>query len=60
MGGDDSQKLLPWRGMILLSGAQQPPAQLRNQHSNAKLATGNVEVPGASRFIFYRIQFLPR
>ena len=23
MGGDDSQKLLPWRGMTLLSGAQQ-------------------------------------
>ena len=22
MGGDDSQKLLPWRGMLLLSGAQ--------------------------------------
>jgi hypothetical protein len=24
MGGDDSQKLLPWRGIALLSGAQQP------------------------------------
>src|SRR5713101_858778 len=23
MGGDDSQKLLPWRGIRLLSGAQQ-------------------------------------
>ena len=23
MGGDDSQKLLPWRGIPLLSGAQQ-------------------------------------
>jgi hypothetical protein len=22
MGGDDSQKLLPWRGIFLLSGAQ--------------------------------------
>ena len=22
MGGDDSQKLLPWRGILLLSGAQ--------------------------------------
>jgi hypothetical protein len=30
MGGDDSQKLLPWRGMSLLSGAQ-TSGFLRNQ-----------------------------
>ena len=29
MGGDDSQKLLPWRGMLLLSGAQLLPFQRR-------------------------------
>ena len=29
MGGDDSQKLLPWRGMLLLSGAQLLPLQRR-------------------------------
>jgi hypothetical protein len=29
MGGDDSQKLLPWRGMSLLSGAQLLPFQGR-------------------------------
>ena len=27
MGGDDSQKLLPWRGIGLLSGAQQTSVQ---------------------------------
>ena len=30
MGGDDSQKLLPWRGMLLLSGAQ-TSGSLQNQ-----------------------------
>ena len=30
MGGDDSQKLLPWRG-IHSSPGRKPPAQLRNQ-----------------------------
>jgi hypothetical protein len=32
MGGDDSQKLLPWRGIPLLSGAQQNSSLLQNQH----------------------------
>ena len=36
MGGDDSQKLLPWRGMILLSGAQ-TSGSLRFQHCSGKL-----------------------
>src|SRR6266568_3662737 len=36
MGGDDSQKLLPWRGMILLSGAQ-TSGLLRIQHCSGKL-----------------------
>jgi O-acetyl-ADP-ribose deacetylase (regulator of RNase III) len=33
MGGDDSQKLLPWRG-IHSPPRRKPPAPLRNQHSN--------------------------
>src|SRR6267154_2527300 len=33
MGGDDSQKLLPWRGILLLSRAQ-TSGSLRNQHCN--------------------------
>jgi hypothetical protein len=36
MGGDDSQKLLPWRGMILLSGAQ-TSGSFRLQHCSGKL-----------------------
>ena len=39
MGGDDSQKLLPWRGIYSSPGRSKPPAQ-RNQHSNL-----NPEVP---------------
>ena len=39
MGGDDSQKLLPWRGMLLLSRAQ-TSGSLRNQHCNGNGATG--------------------
>jgi hypothetical protein len=35
MGGDDSQKLLPWRGTSILSGAQQSSGARRNQHSNS-------------------------
>jgi hypothetical protein len=35
MGGDDSQKLLPWRGLHSSPG-RKPPAPLRNQHSNPK------------------------
>jgi hypothetical protein len=46
MGGDDSQKLLPWRGIALLSGAQQPLLQ-QNQHSSLK-ATRSKGVPSAA------------
>ena len=35
MGGDHSQKLLPWRGTYLLSGAQQTSGSFQNQHSNS-------------------------
>ena len=31
MGGDDSQKLLPWRGIAILSRAQQIFRSVRNQ-----------------------------
>jgi hypothetical protein len=37
MGGDDSQKLLPWRGILLLSRAQ-TSGSLRNQHCNGNNA----------------------
>ena len=37
MGGDDSQKLLPWRG-IHSSPGRKPPAHLQNQHCNGKLS----------------------
>jgi hypothetical protein len=36
MGGECSQKLRPWRGMTLLSGAQQTSGSLENQHSTSK------------------------
>src|SRR5437870_9271931 len=36
MGGDDSQKLLPWRGILSPPG-RKPPAQLRIQHCSGKL-----------------------
>ena len=39
MGGDDSQKLLPWRGMYSSPG-RKPPAQQQNQHCNGKLRWG--------------------
>jgi len=39
MGGDHSQKLLPWRGIRLLSGAQTSGLQ-QNQHSNPNCAWG--------------------
>jgi hypothetical protein len=41
MGGDDSQKLLPWRGSYSSPGRDEPPA-LPNQHfsSNALELTG--------------------
>jgi|GraSoi2013_115cm_1033766.scaffolds.fasta_scaffold40659_2 hypothetical protein len=45
MGGDDSQKLLPWRGVHSSLG-RKPPAQLRNQHSNSKaICFGDVPRP---------------
>jgi hypothetical protein len=44
MGGDDSQMLLPWRG-IHSSPGRKPPAQLRNQHSNPKESSGWWESP---------------
>ena len=36
MGGDDSQKLLPWRGSHSSPGHSKPPALLQNQHCSAK------------------------
>ncbi len=49
MGGDDSQKLLPWRGMILLSGAQ-TSGLLRIQHCSGKLGgLGNLPLPPLAR-----------
>ena len=44
MGGDDSQKLLPWRGSYSPPG-RKPPAQLRNQHSNSKAICSGAVVP---------------
>ena len=49
MGGDDSQKLLPWRGLSFLSGAQQPPA-FQNQHSISSLCTPPRVEMGAEEF----------
>ena len=39
MGGDDSQKLLPWRG-IRSSPGRKPPAQLTKSTISLKLAVG--------------------
>src|ERR1022692_2103692 len=39
MGGDDSQKLLPWRG-IYSSPGRKPPAQLPKSTISLKLAVG--------------------
>jgi hypothetical protein len=36
MGGDGSQKLRPWRGIALLSGAQQTSGSLQNQKFSSK------------------------
>ena len=36
MGGNDSQKLLPWRGIPLLSGAQETSGSQQNQYSSPK------------------------
>ena len=36
MGGDDSQKLRPWRGAISSLGRSKPPAHCENQHSSGK------------------------
>ena len=32
MGGDDSQKLMPWRGAYSSPGRSRPPAYSRDQH----------------------------
>ena len=58
MGGDDSQKLLPWRGISLLSGAQQTSGSLQNQYSTSKafvpavgndIATDRMQIGWASK-----------
>ncbi len=36
MGRDDSQKVLPWRGALLLSGAQQTSGFQQHQHFSSK------------------------
>jgi hypothetical protein len=52
MGGDDSQKLLPWRGTGLLSGAQQTSGYYKlntlTQHPSVRVAFFwcAAEVPG--------------
>jgi hypothetical protein len=38
MGGDDSQKLLPWRGIHSSSGRRKPRFDYRINHSNAKMS----------------------
>jgi hypothetical protein len=40
MGGHDSQKLLPWRGIQILSGAQQTSGVLQNQHCSGNTVVG--------------------
>lgn len=39
MGGDDSQKLLPWRGLQSSPGRGKPPAHLQS-HSSSNAITG--------------------
>ncbi len=38
MGGDDSQKLLPWRGAYFPSGARLTSGSLQNQYFNSWLS----------------------
>jgi hypothetical protein len=45
MGGDGSQKLLPWRGISLLSGAQTSGSQ-QNQHQHCTEKLGRISVGG--------------
>ena len=46
MGGDDSQKLLPWRE-IYSSPGRKPPAQFTKSHSNVKaICSGVFHPPG--------------
>ena len=45
MGDDDSQKLLPWRGISLLSGAQTSGSQ-QNQHQHCTGKLGRISVGG--------------
>ena len=52
MGGQDSQKLRPWRGRLLLSGAQYTSGSLQNQHSNGNPTArlrGDAALPGQPR-----------
>jgi hypothetical protein len=45
MGGTGSQKLLPWRGFALLSGAQQTSGLLQNQHRSPNAGSPKVPLP---------------
>src|SRR5947209_6419376 len=45
MGGDGSQKLLPWRGISFLSGAQTSGSQ-QNQHQHCTGKLGRISVGG--------------
>jgi len=46
MGGDDSQKLLPWRGIAILSGAQQTSGSFAKSNSNSKVScSGGFNAP---------------
>jgi hypothetical protein len=45
MGGDESQKLLPWRRIRIPSGAQQNSGSLENQHSSSKAICSGTVVP---------------
>ena len=58
MGGDDSQKLLPWRG-IHSSPGRKPPAHLQNQHSSSKPICSGVVVPAPSSLRSVWVSELP-
>jgi hypothetical protein len=44
MGGDDSQKLLPWRGSYSPPG-RKPPARLQNQYSSSEAMYFGAVIP---------------
>jgi len=44
MGGDDSQKLLPWREILLLSGAQ-TSGSLQNHTLTQTCSASRISVP---------------